>query len=220
MAPRSLTLLRLSLFAIAMALVEAAIVVHLRTIYYPDDPLRLFPLHLMSHRDLALELAREAATLVMLWTTARLAERDLGRAFAAFVYLFGLWDLWYYLWLRVFLGWPTEWLEWDVLFLIPWPWFGPWIAPALIALLFVLWGGWVLATDARVRFGWPAATAFVAGMSCGLAAFLLPAVPLLPGGEEAFRGHVPDGFAWPLHATGWVLMAAGLASAARRGDPP
>jgi hypothetical protein len=220
MNPQSATLFRLSLFAVAMALVEAAIVVHLRTIYYPDDPLKLFPLNLMSHRDLAIELGREAATLVMLWSVARLAEREPGRAFAAFVYLFGLWDLGYYLWLKVFIGWPVAWLEWDVLFLIPWPWLGPWPAPALIALLLVVWGGVVVLRRWPVRFGPLAAACFLSGMGCDLAAFLLPGAPLLADGEEAFRGYTPTGFPWGLYAVGWVLMAVGLALSRGRQPAP
>jgi len=97
---------------------------HLRHLYYPLDPQRLFPLVLLSHADLALELARELATVVMIVAVAVLAERGWVRRFAAFVFVFGLWDLGYYAWLKLVLDWPLHWLEWDVLFLIPWPWFG------------------------------------------------------------------------------------------------
>jgi len=89
-----------------MALVEAAIVVHLRHAYYPENPLALFPLRLLSADDLALELAREFATLVMMFAVALLAARGFVHRFAAFVYVFGLWDLFYYIWLKVYLGWP------------------------------------------------------------------------------------------------------------------
>ena len=86
-------ILWLSLFAIAMAHVEAALVVHLRSLYYPDNPLAIFPLSLLSHRDLAIELARELATLVMIMSVALLAARGFVRIFAAFVYIFGLLSL-------------------------------------------------------------------------------------------------------------------------------
>jgi hypothetical protein len=59
-----------SAFAMAMALVEAAIVIYLRAIYYADDPLRIFPLRLLSNEHLLLEFAREAATLAMLLAVA------------------------------------------------------------------------------------------------------------------------------------------------------
>ncbi len=217
--PARRSLLWLTLFAIAMAHVEASLVIHLRSLYYPDNPLALFPLALLSHRDLAIELVRELATVVMLLSVALLAAREPMRRFVGFVYLFGLWDLFYYIWLWLMIGWPTAWGEWDVLFLIPWPWFGPWIAPAAIALLFTLWGGWVWLARPGACFGRASLLLFVIGAGLALCAFLLPAVPLLPDGEAAFRGFVPDRFAWALYLPGLLLMAAALVMAAKRDTP-
>lgn len=200
----------LTLFAIAMAHVEAALVVHLRTIYYPDNPLNIFPLELMSHRDLGIELVRELATVVMILAVALLAEKGFTRFFAAFVFVFGLWDIFYYFWLKVMIGWPVSWLEWDILFLIPWPWLGPWIAPVFIALLFVLWGGWVLLMEKDVRFTRGTTLLFILGVLLALVAFLLPAVPLLVEGEEAFRHFKPDEFPWWFYITGYLLMVFSL----------
>lgn len=212
-----LKLLWLGAYALAMALVEAVVVIHLRHLYYPADPRALFPLAILSPSDLTLELARELATTVMILAAAALAERGFVRRFAAFVFVFGLWDLGYYAWLKLLLDWPKQWLEWDVLYLLPWPWLGPWISAALIALLFVLWGGWTLVANA-VRGNLPAHSIvlFVTGTVLALAAFLLPAWPLLAGGSEAFRGYVPGGFPWGLHFAGVALMTAGLLRARRR----
>ena len=204
------TTLLLSLFALAMAHVEASLVVHLRTLYYPGDPLTLFPLALLSHRDLAIELAREAATVVMILAVALLAARSAGRAFAAFCYVFGLWDIGYYLWLKQMIGWPVTWLEWDVLFLIPWPWFGPWISAALIALLLLGWGARVLLSQVAPEFHRGSLMLFIAGALLALGAFLWPAAPLLAGGEQAFAGFRPEGFPWLPYWAGVLLMAAGL----------
>jgi hypothetical protein len=146
MSDNQRTLLWLTLFAIAMAYFEAALVVHLRHLYYPGNPQAIFPLQLMSHADLAMELGRELATVVMIITVALLAVRDNGRRFAAFVFLFGIWDLFYYAWLKVLIDWPQSWLEWDVLYLVPWIWLGPWITAALIALLFYRMG-WLCLVD-------------------------------------------------------------------------
>ena len=129
-------------FAVAMALLEAAVVVYMRQLYYPDDPMQLFPLSFLRQYDPALELSREAATIIMIATVALLAERRTAtRSFASFVFVFGVWDIFYYVWLKVLMNWPVSWLEWDVLFLIPMIWLGPWICPALIGLLFAVWGG-------------------------------------------------------------------------------
>ncbi len=193
-----------------MAHVEAAIVVHLRSLYYPDNPLRIFPLALLSPRDHAIELAREAATLLMIVAVALLAERHGPRRFAAVLYIFGLWDLFYYLWLKLMIGWPAAWLEWDVLFLIPWPWFGPWLAAAAIALMFVTRGASVLRQPRRWILSRRAIALFSLGAVAGVASFLAPAVSLLRGGARAFREFTPQWFPWWLYVGGLVLMAAGL----------
>ncbi|MEJ2398828.1 MAG: hypothetical protein P8Z67_11455 [Gammaproteobacteria bacterium] len=210
MSERGRKLLWLTFFALAMAQVEASIVIYLRDLYYPGHPLQLFPLALLSHRDLVIELVRELATVVMILAVALLSVRGPVRVFSAFVYVFGWWDLFYYLWLKILLGWPVSWREWDVLYLIPWPWFGPWLTPALIALLFVLWGGWALMTSRQVRFTRGALLLFLLGTGLALAAFLLPGAMLLPRGEAAFRGYQPQQFCWLLYGPGLMLMAAGL----------
>ena len=200
----------LSVYALAMALVEAAIVVHLRHLYHPADPQAVFPLVLLSLDDLWLEMARELATVIMIGAVAMLAERGWPRWFAAFVFVFGLWDLGYYAWLKLFLDWPRDWFEWDVLFLIPWPWFGPWLAPALIALLFVLWGGWILTAARQPRWTAARVLLFAGGALLGLVTFLAPGWPLLAGGAEAFRGWQPGEFGWAIYAVGFIAMTVAL----------
>jgi len=200
----------LTAFAIAMAFVEAAVVVYVRQIYYPEDPLVIFPLNTLSPHHLVIEWVREMATLVMILSVAWLAEKGFVRVFAAFVYIFGLWDIFYYLWLKLTIGWPVSWLEWDILFLIPWVWLGPWIAPVSIAALFVVWGGWVLASSQSLRFTYLSASVFGIGAGLGLAAFLQPAVPLLAQGADAFKQFLPGEFWWGLFITGYVLMAVAL----------
>src|SRR5210317_437590 len=103
-------LLLLSLYAIAMALLEAAIVVYLRQLHYADDPLNIFPSKFLDSYDTAVELSREAATVAMILVVALLAERtSRTRMFAAFVFVFGLWDIFYYVWLKVLMDWPQSW---------------------------------------------------------------------------------------------------------------
>ncbi|OGI48739.1 MAG: hypothetical protein A2151_01070 [Candidatus Muproteobacteria bacterium RBG_16_65_34] len=216
MMKRGIDLLWLTLFAAAMALTEAAIVIYLRALYYPENPLAIFPLRLLDEAHLGLELAREAATMVMLLAVAWLSQAGFMRRFAAFLVLFGTWDIFYYVWLKLILGWPVEWLEWDVLFLIPWPWVGPWIAPVAIAVLFAAWGGFALASGRGYRADLSAAAWFCVGAALALGAFLAPAMPLIPKGAEAFRGWTPEGFPWALYAGGVLLMGVGLLLALRR----
>lgn len=220
-----MTLLRhplfgLTVYAIAMACVEAALVVYLRELYYPEHPGVILPLRLLSEAHLTIEWVREAATVVMIGSVAFLAVRGALPVFAAFVYVFGLWDIFYYAWLKLTIGWPISWSEWDVLFLIPWPWFGPWLTPVAIAVLFVTWGGAVLAAPRAVRFTPVSVGLFVPGTGLALAAFLAPAWPLLPGGAAAFHDYVPATFAWALYLPGWALMAAGLSLTFIQEDRP
>jgi hypothetical protein len=130
--------------------------------------------------------------------------------FAAFLYVFGLWDLAYYGWLELMLGWPTSWLEWDVLFLIPWPWLGPWIAPALVAALFVIGGARILLAPAPAQSPAAAAlVAFVVGAAIVVGAFLLPGWPFVSG-DVPDTGYRPAGFHWEVFVLGYAVMAAAL----------
>jgi hypothetical protein len=128
----------LTVFGLAMAYVEAAVVVYLREIVYPGG--FAFPLRAISLRLGLVEVAREAATIFMLLAAAHLAQRTRRGRFACFLFLFGLWDIGYYLWLWVAIGWPQSAFTWDVLFLIPLVWSGPVLAPMLVSCVFVLAG--------------------------------------------------------------------------------
>ncbi len=204
---RILTLL--VIYAVAMALLEAAVVVYMRRLYYPDNPLELFPLRFLNVYDPLLELSREVATIVMILTVALLAERrSLTRSFAAFVFVFGVWDLSYYAWLKILIDWPRRWLEWDVLFLIPNVWLGPWICPAAIAVMFVVWGSWTLLAQPAAKFTTSCSIMFVAGAGMGLASFTQPAIA---SGTETLSSYLPGEFWWWLFLPSYLLMAAALA---------
>jgi len=123
-------------FAIAMGYLEAAVVVYLRTILYPEG--FSFPLSPIPG-DLALtELLREAATLIMLVTVGMVAARRFSMRFAWFLYSFAIWDIFYYVFLKLLLGWPESLMTWDILFLIPTTWTGPVIAPVMVSLTMIL----------------------------------------------------------------------------------
>ena len=126
------------IFAVAMAYVEAAVVVYLRELYYPEGfalPLKELPEHVTG-----IEIVREAATLIMLGAVAWIAGKFAWERFGWFIVAFGTWDIFYYVWLKVTLDWPSSLAEWDILFLIPVPWLGPVIAPVLVAIFMVVFG--------------------------------------------------------------------------------
>lgn len=129
----------LGTFAVAMAYLEAAVVVYLRDLYYPDG--FFLPLVRISPTHAAIEIAREAATIIMLAVVAVIAGSTRGQRCGNFLILFGVWDIFYYFWLNVALGWPSSLLDWDILFLIPIPWIGPVIAPILISIFLIFAGG-------------------------------------------------------------------------------
>jgi hypothetical protein len=125
-------------FATAFGVIEGAVVVYLREIYYPEG--FSFPLREIAPGLLRVEIVREAATIVLLLAAAALAERRPARRFAVFAYCFGVWDITYYVALKAFLGWPQGLLAWDILFLIPLPWAGPVLAPVLVSAALVAAG--------------------------------------------------------------------------------
>ncbi|MBN1211770.1 MAG: hypothetical protein JXA92_04270 [candidate division Zixibacteria bacterium] len=128
----------LALFAVAMAYFEAAVVVYLRQLFYPDSfP---FPLKIIPFKFLAIELFREAATMLMLVVMAVVAGKKFWERFGYLVILFGIWDIFYYIWLKLTIGWPVTLQDWDILFLVPVPWLGPVIAPVLVALFMIVVG--------------------------------------------------------------------------------
>ena len=125
-------LLPLALFSVSMGLLEAVVVVYLRQMYYPDG--FSFPVNMLPHGALAIEIYREMSTLVMLACVAYVAGKKLLERFAYFLFCFGIWDIFYYVWLKVFLDWPPSLFTWDILFLIPFVWTGPVLAPVICAL--------------------------------------------------------------------------------------
>jgi len=131
-------LILLSIFAMAMAYFEAAVVIYIREIYYPEG--FAFPLKVMPNKFIVIEIIREFSTMVMLISVTLLMGKKAWEKFGFFIFIFGIWDIFYYLWLKITIGWPASIFQWDVLFLIPLPWIGPVIAPALVALLMIVFG--------------------------------------------------------------------------------
>src|SRR6218665_2831025 len=130
------TLFWVSAFAVAMGFLESAVVIYLRAIYYKTG--FDFPLTPMDPALAKVELLREAATVIMLVGIGYLAGTTRLQRFAFFCLSFAIWDIFYYVFLYLFLGWPTSLFTWDILFLIPLPWIGPVWAPCLLALLMII----------------------------------------------------------------------------------
>ena len=129
-------LITITAFAIAMGFLESAVVVYMREILYPVG--FAFPLSPIPVNLALTELFREVATMVMLVSIGILAGRRFSTGFAWFIYSFAIWDIFYYVFLWLILGWPQSLMTWDVLFLIPTTWTGPVLSPVLLSLTMIL----------------------------------------------------------------------------------
>ncbi len=201
----------LFIFAVAMAFVEAAVVIYLRELYYPGNILEIFPARTFSLFDLYIELGREISTLVMLFAAGMVAARSFKQGLMGFLFTWGVWDIFYYIWLYITIGWPRSLLEWDILFLIPLPWFGPVITPVLIAIIFAVIPGYILLTDSEPGFSIKTLVPIVVGAVFDLYSFLEISLKTLKfEGKDGFIGLVPSGFNWPVYLIGLILMAYGF----------
>ena len=194
-------LLWLAVWGVAFAYIESSVVVYLRKIYYPEG--FAFPLAIAETRLIVVEIVREAATLVILWATASLAYSRLQSRMAAFMVLFGIWDLFYYLFLKLILDWPESLSSWDLLFLIPLPWVGPVWAPAVVASGLVYAGTAILMRNGQgsflyfgSRFVW---AEFIAA-SVIIISFLIPGCAVI---EESVPDHFPYYLFWAGFAAGF-----------------
>lgn len=196
-------------YALAMAWVEAAVVFYLRSHIGRLEPYQPVPLPHAGGFGFA-EAVREIATLVMLCTVGLLAGKN-WRARAGYTLIaFGVWDIFYYVFLKVMCGWPNSILDWDILFLVPLPWWGPVLAPVLISLLMIGWG--TLATQfetvSPLASAWKAWLLNLAGVALALYVFMADALRVAGGGVDALRNLLPVEFNWPLFLVALAMMSA------------
>jgi hypothetical protein len=209
------TVIIVTAFAIAMAYLESAVVVYLqRALSMTPDT--LFPLRGQQVvGDLAaIEVGREAATLVMLATIGCLVGRRWADRLAWTAVAFGVWDLFYYVWLWVLIGWPHSPGTWDVLFLIPVPWAGPVWAPAAVSAALI---GFGLAAAYSVRAGRIPRVGLVRGAGAVVGGLLVVAsftanTPALIGGG------LPGWYPWPLFVAGIAVSSWSTVASLRVGS--
>ncbi len=201
-------------FAAAMAYVESAVVVYLqRALSIAPD--RLFPLRgpEVVGDLVAIEVGREFATLVMLIGIGCLAGRAWLDRLAWTAVAFGVWDLLYYGWLWVFIGWPHSPATWDVLFLIPVPWIGPVWAPAAVSVALI---GFGLAAAREVGRG-RALRPIPLDVALAMAGGLLVVISFTADAARIMAGGLPGWYPWPVFVAGMALATLGAARTLRRG---
>lgn len=208
----------ITVFAVAMAYLEAAVVYYLRTMVDRLEPYRPNPLPDIPALAIP-EVAREFATMVMLITIGCLAGRTWRGRIGFTLLTFGIWDIAYYLFLIPLTHWPNSIFDWDILFLIPLPWWGPVWAPTSIALLLIAFG--LLSTILELGEPpiWPRRLSLILcsiGSTLALYVFMADAIAALPHGPEAVRSVLPLQFNWPAFMFAWVLMLAPILDMTRQ----
>lgn len=220
------TLAILFLFSTAFGYLEAAVVTYLRVLHEPARrhvyadarAAELFPLLTLDQlrsvapdqqRILVTEIGREAATIIMLAAIALAVSRNGRQWTAAFAIAFGIWDIVFYLGLKLLIGWPASIFTWDILFLIPLPWVGPVITPVLVSLAMIVGGTWCLQRESEGRplhMGrWRAA-----GVTLG--AFVI-IVSFTLDYRNTLSGGLPQPFHWGVFALGMAIGVASFGSA-------
>ena len=139
------TFITLFIFGIAMGYLEAVVVVYLRELHYPQG--FAFPLSIFTLETMWIEWGREFATIVMLIAIGIIAGKNFLQRFSYFLFTFAIWDIFYYVFLKLTLNWPQSLLTWDILFLIPVPWVGPVLAPVICSLTMILIGCMIVFTE-------------------------------------------------------------------------
>jgi hypothetical protein len=204
--------LLVAFFAIAMAWVESAVVFYLRTMIHRLQPHQIDPFPIIG--GLApVELVREFATLIMHFIIGMLAGRNWRSRIAYMAISFGLWDIFYYVFLNVMCAWPHSLWDWDILFLLPLPWWGPVLAPVLIASLMIVWG--TLASQferppSPPLSNWRVWVLNSIGAALALYVFMADTLRVADQSIEVIRHVLPTHFDWPLFLVALALMAAPL----------
>ncbi len=200
-------------YALAMGYLESAVVVYLRAAL-GIDPGSLGPL---PQSDMAvdfgaIEVGREAATLVMLAAVGWIAGRRPLERLAWVAVAFGIWDISYYVWLWVFVGWPPSIDTWDLLFLIPVSWTAPVWAPCAVSAALIAFG---LAAARASELGRRLHVSLGEGAAASGGGFLVY-LSFTLGSDRVVADPTARDYPWPIFVAGMALAMASGATVLRR----
>lgn len=194
-------------FSVAFAWVESSVVVYLREIYF--DGYFKFPLVVIWKEGkhvidplIRIEFGREIATILMLVAIGWAAGKNQVQKFCFFMITFGIWDIFFYVWLYVMVKWPESLMTWDLLFFVPLPWVGPVITPVLVALAMIVAGSLIIYYDEKgvvIRWRW---YDWVIELGCGfliIVAFCWDWKNILQIPGDIQRSGIPNPFVWWLY---------------------
>ena len=218
-------LLVVSIFSIAMGLLESAVVIYIREILYPEG--FGFPLSPVQADLMLTELLREGATIIMLLGIGFLAGRNSSERFAWFLYSFAIWDIFYYVFLWLLIGWPPSLMTYDVLFLLPSTWIGPVITPLIVSLTMIAFALLILVVNRREEdikipgISWllliTGSVILILGFIWDYSAFIMESMTIrdiwtLPK-EQVLKlatQYIPRKFNWFLYILGELVILSGI----------
>ena len=218
-------LLVVSIFSIAMGLLESAVVIYLREILYPEG--FGFPLSPVQPDLMLTELLREGATIIMLLGIGFLAGRNKPERFAWFLYSFAIWDIFYYVFLWLLIGWPSSLMTYDVLFMLPSTWIGPVITPLIISLTMIAFALLILVMNRQKKevkipgISWllliTGSVILILGFIWDYSAFIMESMTIrdiwtLPK-EQVLKlatQYIPRKFNWFLYILGELIILSGI----------
>ncbi len=194
-------------FSMAFGYIESAVVVYLRALFHPDGftfPMQVFAVTAAGKRLLLTEIGREGATLVLILTAALLFGKTRREQAAYGLIIFAVWDIFYYVWLKVLLNWPASLWDWDILFLIPIVWAAPVLYPVLVSVAMFAFAVVILYRSAHGR---PLAVTYGDGAGW-LVSMVVIVVSFCLGGTHATEPDYAEYFSWPLFAVGFGIGIA------------
>jgi len=221
----------LTVFAVSMGYFEAAVVVYIREVIYPEG--FAFPLQPIASHLATTEIFREIFSLLMLLSVSLLAGKTALRRFAYFIYAFAVWDIAYYLFLKLLLNWPESFMTMDILFLLPVTWVGPVIAPLILSLIMILFALLILhfsKNDRPVHFSKAELILLISGSLVVIVSFTLDyslfildnysisELWSLPAKDlyDLSLKYEPGRFYWPVFWSGVTFIMVGIGLFTRR----
>ena len=219
-------ILWVTLFGISMGFFESAVVIYIRALYFPDG--FAFPLVAMEEYLALTELLRETASMIMILTVAILAGKKLADRLAYFIYIFAIWDIFYYVFLKALLDWPESFMTWDVLFLIPMVWTGPVIAPLILTFLMIVFAFLIIWFDQHLPkvkifpLTWllliTGSIVVITAFCWDFARFVFARHSFAELMIDTWKGklfeltmnYIPQSFNWPMFISGVIIISSGI----------
>jgi len=144
---------------------------------------------------------------------AGVAARRFWEKFAFFIFAFGVWDIFYYIYLKLFLDWPLTILDWDILFLIPLPWIGPVLAPLIVSVIMIVTSILILRCSQKETAFRPPYLAYgltITGISAILYTFMVDT-------DATLKQQNPQPFLYLIYAAGVTFLIAAMTITFRGG---